>query len=185
MKKRFEFIKKNKNSIEITRKPISDNRGLFERLFCKKEFKNLIKEKNVVQINRAYTKSKATIRGMHYQVGNTTEDKIVTCLKGRVFDVIIDARKDSKNFLKWYSCILDSKNNTSSFVPHGFAHGYQTLTNNCELIYFHTDYYDKGASRIINCFDPIVNIKWPLKFKLVSKKDMNEKFIKKPLSEYK
>ena len=116
---------------------------------------------------------------MHYQIGNTTEDKIVTCLKGKVFDVIIDLRKNSKNFLKWHSCILDGKKNISIFVPHGFAHGYQALTNNCELIYFHTDYYNKSKSKIINCFDPIINIMWPLKTKLVSKKDMNKKFIKK------
>ena len=179
MEKKFNFIKKSKNSIEIKRKPIGDNRGFFERLFCKKEFNSLIKEKNIVQINRAYTKSKATIRGMHYQNGNSTEDKIVTCLKGKVFDVIIDLRKDSKNFLKWYSCILDGKKNISTYVPYGFAHGYQTLTNNCELIYFHTDYYDKSESKIINCFDTTINIKWPLKFKLVSKKDMNKKFINK------
>ena len=74
---------------------------------------------------------------------------------------------------------MDEKKNISTFVPHGFAHGYQTLTNNCELIYFHTDYYDKNESKIINSFDPLINIKWPLKCKLVSKKDMNKKFIKK------
>ena len=179
MKKRFNFIKKIKHPIKIKREPIIDNRGSFERLFCQKEFNSLIKKKNIVQINRAYTENKATIRGMHFQMGNTAEEKIVTCLRGRVFDVVIDLRKKSKNFLKWYSCILDEEKNISTFVPHGFAHGYQTLTNNCELIYFHTDYYDKSESKIINCFDPLINIKWPLKFKLVSNKDMNKKFIKK------
>jgi len=177
MKKKFNFIKKNKQLVKIKREPISDNRGTFERLFCKKEFNSLVGEKNIVQINRAYTNSKATIRGMHYQSGNTIEDKVVTCLNGRVFDVIIDLRKKSKNFLKWYSCILDGEKNISTFIPHGFAHGYQTLTNNCELIYFHTDYYDKRNSKILNCFDPAINIKWPLKFKLASKKDINKKFI--------
>jgi len=179
MKKRFRIIKKNKNPIRIKREPINDSRGSFERLFCKKELNNITKEKNIVQINRAYTKDKATIRGMHYQNNNTKEDKIVTCLNGRVFDVIIDLRKKSKNFLKWYSCVLDSKKNISTFVPYGFAHGYQTLTNECELIYFHTDYYSKRDSKIINCFDPSINIKWPLKFKLISTKDINKKFINK------
>ena len=179
MKKKFDFTNRNKFPIKIIRKPINDNRGSFERLFCKKEFSNYLNKKNIVQINRAHTKSKATIRGMHYQTGNTAEDKVVTCIKGRVFDVVIDLRKNSKNFLKWYSCILDGKKSMSTFVPHGFAHGYQTLTNNCELIYFHTDYYAKRNSKIINIFDPAVRIKWPLKFKLVSKKDMNKKFINK------
>ena len=179
MKKRFNFIKKDKHPIKIKREPIIDNRGFFERLFCQKEFNNLIKKKNIVQINRAYTKNKATIRGMHYQIGKTLEEKLVTCVKGRVFDVIIDLRKNSKNFLKWYSCILDEKKNISTFVPYGFAHGYQTLTNNCELIYFHTDYHKKSESKIINCFDPTVNIKWRLKPKLISIKDMNKSFIKK------
>ena len=177
MKKKFNFIKKNKQLVKIKREPISDNRGSFQRLFCKKEFNSLIGKKNIVQINRAYTKSKATIRGMHYQIGNTTEDKVVTCIKGRVFDVVIDLRKKSKNFLKWHSCILDCEKNISTFIPHGFAHGYQTLTNNCELIYFHTDYYDIKNSKIINFLDPAINIKWPLKSKLLSKKDFNKKFI--------
>ncbi len=179
MKKRFRIIKKNNDPIKIKREPINDNRGSFERLFCKKDLNNIIREKNIVQVNRAYTKDKATIRGMHYQNNNTKEDKIVTCLNGRVFDVIIDLRKKSKNFLKWYSFILDSKKNISTFVPYGFAHGYQTLTDECELIYFHTDFYSKRDSKIINCFDPLIDIKWPLKFKLISNKDINKKFINK------
>ena len=121
MKKRFNFTKKNKYLIKIKREPIIDNRGSFERLFCQKEFKSLIEKKNIVQINRAYTENKATIRGMHYQVGNTTEDKIVTCLGGRVFDVVIDLRKNSKNFLKWHSCILDGKKKYFYFYTPWFC----------------------------------------------------------------
>ena len=121
MKKKFNFIKKKKYPIKVKRKPIIDNRGTFERLFCQKEFNSLIKKKNIVQINKAYTENKATIRGMHYQMGNTTEDKIVTCLTGRVFDVIIDLRKKSKNFLKWYSCILDEKKKYFYFCTSWFC----------------------------------------------------------------
>ena len=121
MKKRFNFIKKDKYSIRIKREPIIDNRGSFERLFCQKEFNKLVKKKKIVQINRAYTENKATIRGMHYQIGNTAEDKIVTCLRGKVFDVIIDLRKNSKNFLKWHSCILDGKKKYFYFCTTRFC----------------------------------------------------------------
>ena len=179
MKKRFNFIKKNKYLIKIKREPIIDNRGSFERLFCQKEFKSLIEKKNIVQINRAYTENKATIRGMHYQVGNTTEDKIVTCLRGRVFDVVIDLRKNSKNFLKWHSCILDGKKNISTFVPHGFAHGYQTLTNNCELLYMHSNFYSQEAEGALNAFDPKINISWPLEVTEMSDRDRNSPLIDK------
>jgi len=178
MDKRFKFPKKKNPIFIVSRKKIKDPRGFFERLYCKKEFYALLKYKDIKQINRAYTKIKGTIRGMHYQVGGNSEDKIITCVKGKVFDVIVDIRKDSKNFLKWYGKILDSKLNNSNFVPYGFAHGYQSLTNECEMIYFHTDFYYKSRSKIVNCFDPKLSIKWPLKTSLIiSKKDKDMKFI--------
>ena len=95
----------------------------------------------------------------------------MTCLRGKIFDVIVDIRKDSKNFLKWYGKILDNKSNLTNFVPYGFAHGYQTLTDNCEILYFHTDYYYKKSSRVLSCFDKSMDIKWPLKTSLISDKD--------------
>jgi len=178
MGKRFNFTRKNRNSShQIKRKKIIDSRGFFERIYCRKEFFTLLKNKNIKQINRAYTIKKATLRGMHYQTGGSLEDKIVTCIKGKVFDVIVDIRKNSKNFLKWYGTTLDSQSNFSNFVPYGFAHGYQTLTDECEIIYFHTDYYYKQSSKIISCFDPKIGVQWPLKTRLISIKDKEKTFI--------
>ena len=177
MKKRFNFIKKDKHPIKIKREPIIDNRGFFERLFCQKEFNNLIKKKNIVQINRAYTKNKATIRGMHYQIGKTLEEKLVTCVKGRVFDVIIDLRKNSKNFLKYKVFILDSSTNNLLIIPKGFAHGFQSLTNNCEIIYCHSETYNPKKELSINPLDPNISINWPLKKPIISSKDLNSQYI--------
>ena len=179
MDNRFKFFSSKQGpAYLINRKKIKDSRGNFERLYCEKEFIKILKYKNIKQINRAFTKKRATIRGMHYQVGANFEDKIVSCLKGRVYDVTIDLRKNSKNFLKWYGKIIDSKSSYSNYVPYGFAHGYQTLTDECEMIYFHTDFYYKNRSKIINCFDPKIGIDWPLKNSLIiSKKDKEMKFI--------
>lgn len=179
MNKRFIFSKKKvgKNSL-IVRKKIKDFRGYFERLYCDKEFVKLISKKSIKQINRSYTKKRGTIRGMHYQIGGCMEDKIVTCIKGKIFDVIIDIRRGSKNFLKWYGKILDSNSAQSNFVPYGFAHGYQTLTRDCEVLYFHTDFYSKKRSKVINCFDNKINIKWPINNpQIVSNKDKFMNFL--------
>jgi dTDP-4-dehydrorhamnose 3,5-epimerase len=179
MNKRFIFTKIRKpKSHSVTRKKIKDFRGYFERLYCEKEFIKLLKKKNIKQINRSYTKKRGTIRGMHYQIGGRLEDKIVTCIKGKVFDVIIDIRKESKNFLRWYGKILDSNSTYSNFVPYGFAHGYQTLTKDCEVLYFHTDFYSKKRSKVINCLDTKICIKWPIKNRqITSKKDKNMNFL--------
>ena len=175
MGNRFKFEIKKNNLVSIKRKKRVDKRGYFERLYCGKEYNKALKLKYVAQINRAYTKKKGTVRGLHYQLGHNSEEKVVTCIKGKVFDVIVDIRKNSKNFLKWYGKILDSSSNVTNFVPYGFAHGYQTLTDDCEMLYFHSDYYSKQASKIIGCFDPKINIKWPLNAKLISNKDKSIK----------
>lgn len=179
MNKRFLFSKKKVGkSLPIARNKIKDFRGYFERLYCDKEFIKLIRKKNIKQINRSYTKKRGTIRGMHYQIGGGMEDKIVTCIKGKIFDVIIDIRKDSKNFLKWYGKTLDSNSIYSNFVPYGFAHGYQTLTNECEILYFHTDFYSKKRSKVINCLDTKIGIKWPINnHQIISEKDKLKKFL--------
>ena len=176
-KQRFEITKKKNKSVVIKRKKLSDTRGFLERLFCKKEFNKILGKKEIVQINRSLTKKRGTIRGMHYQVGSSAEDKIITCIKGKVYDVIVDLRKKSKTFLKSYSFILDQKKNTSIFVPAGFAPGFQTLTDNCELIYFHTNYYNFKKSKTLNYLDPKLKISWPIKTTSISKKDKKQNFI--------
>lgn len=161
---------------------ISDSRGYFERLFCKKEFKKKGLEKNICQINHTLTKIKGTIRGMHYQISPEEEDKIVTCIKGKIFDVAIDIRKKSKTFLDWQGFILDSKNRKMIYIPKGFAHGFQTLSNNCELLYFHTAYYNKNTERTIKYNDSKINIKWKIEVKNISKKDSTVSLLKQDFS---
>ena len=151
-------------------KNINDKRGFFGRLFCKKIFgKNF---KNISQINRSLTKKKFTIRGMHYQAPPFSEDKIIICTKGKIFDVAIDLRKKSKTFGKWQSVILSSKNNKMFLIPKGFAHGFMSLEKNTEIIYFVSEFYNPKKEKGVLYNDPFFSIKWPAKPTLVSKKDL-------------
>tara|TARA_Y100001958_G_scaffold149934_1_gene133113 strand:+ start:411 stop:941 length:531 start_codon:yes stop_codon:yes gene_type:complete len=172
---KFKYTKiKNLKIASI--KNINDKRGFFGRLFCKKLFgKNF---KNISQINRSFTKKKFTIRGMHYQVPPFSEDKIIFCTKGKIFDVAIDLRKKSKTFGKWHSVILSSKNNKMFLIPKGFAHGFMSLEKNTEIIYFVSQFYNSKKERGVLYKDPFFSIKWPAKPSKISKKDLNWPIIK-------
>ena len=153
----------------------NDNRGSFIKLYSENFFKK--KKFQIRQVNYSLNKTKGTIRGMHYQVGGFAEEKIVTCIKGKIFDVVIDLRKNSKTYLKWYKIILNSKYKRSLFVPKGFAHGFQTLDDNTEIIYLHSKNHSKKHERTINSIDPKISIKWPIKKKIFSYKDRRQHFI--------
>ena len=140
--------------------------------FAKKGFNFSIKQINHVVVNK-----KGTIKGMHFQVPPYSEIKVVNVIKGKIFDILIDVRKDSKNFLNWKSFILNSKENKSLLVPQGFAHGFQTLNDNCEIIYCHSELYKSTKELSINPFDPIVDISWPIKVSNISLKDKKTNFI--------
>jgi len=120
---------------------------------------------------------KGTVRGMHMQLPPYAETKIVSCLKGAVFDVVIDMRHGSKTFLLWHGEKLSEKNRKSLIVPEGFAHGFQALTNNCEIIYFVTEPYTPNAEQGINVQDKRIGIKWPLEITCLSEKDKKNMFI--------
>ncbi len=150
-----------------------DNRGIFEKLFSKNEFDSIGIKKEIVEVNHSITRKKYTIRGMHFQKRPFTETKIIKCLKGRVFDVMIDLRGNSKTFLKWYGLILSEDNYKMAVIPDGFAHGFQTLTNNCHMLYFHTEIYKKEYEEGIRYDDPIINIQWKHKASEISDKDKN------------
>jgi len=165
-----------KDLYQIERKLIDDNRGQFTRLYCANEFKKFVNS-NIMQTNFSMTKKKGTIRGLHYQISTFKEDKIVTCLEGKVFDVAVDLRKGSKTFLKWYSIILDHKLKNSILIPKGFAHGFQSLTQKTTLLYFHTNFYNVNYENGINPLDKKINIKWPIDVKNISKKDKNYNFL--------
>ena len=133
--KRIKIIKtKIKDLTVVDIKSISDSRGFFQRIFCERELSGLLKNKNIVQLNRSFTKKSGSVRGLHFQNPPFAECKLVFCLKGEVYDVAVDLRMKSKTFLKHHSEILNEKNNRMMIIPEGFAHGFQTLSKNTELI---------------------------------------------------
>jgi dTDP-4-dehydrorhamnose 3,5-epimerase len=155
----------------------TDKRGEFIKLFSKDNLKKIGWNKNIFQINYSVTKKKGTIRGMHYQIGKFKEEKIVTCIKGSLYDVVIDMRKNSPTYLKWFGIILSKKNKLSLHIPENFAHGFQTLEDNTEVIYIHSNYYNPKKEITINPLDPATKIKWKNKIKFMSKKDKQSELL--------
>ena len=155
----------------------SDDRGWFARFYCKNDFKEIGYEKEWVQLNHSVSYKKGAIRGMHYQVKPYREIKMVKCIAGAVYDVIIDLRRDSKTFLKWFDQELSAKNRKMLFIPEGFAHGFQCLEDNCELIYHHSEFYTPGAEGGIRYDDPSVAIEWPLTPTVLSDRDKSHPYL--------
>jgi dTDP-4-dehydrorhamnose 3,5-epimerase len=156
-------------SIELL--PKVDERGSFLRVFCQREFRNIRPDLGFVQINMSDNKNKGTIRGMHYQLAPSAEAKLVSCVAGRVLDVIVDIRRGSPTFLRHVTIELSPENNRLVFIPEGFAHGFQTLCDDSRLIYFHTQFYDPDREAGIHYADPAVGIEWPLDDVVASRKD--------------
>ena len=168
----MEFLKtKFENAFLINFTSHTDERGSFFRFYCQNEFKENSININWIQMNHSINKEKGTIRGLHFQVEPYSEIKLVRCIKGSVFDVIVDLRKDSDTYLQWQSFELSSKNCNAILIPKGFAHGFQTLEKNSELIYLHSEYYNKEYERGIYFNDKSLNIKWPIKKIIISSKD--------------
>ncbi len=157
--------------IDIEKK--EDNRGFFARTFCANEFADNNLESKFVQANTSFNYKKGTLRGMHYQKSPYEEDKLVRCTRGSIFDAIIDLRKDSPTYKKWFGIELSAENRKSLFVPKGFAHGYMTLEDNSEVTYLVTQFYTPDADSGIKFNDPAFNIEWPITPVLVSEKDLN------------
>ena len=162
----------------IKRENYKDKRGSFDRIFCQTNLKNILKTKNICQINRTLTKKEGTVRGLHFQHSPHAEVKIVSCLKGKVWDVAVDIRKGSPTFLKYHSVVLSEENLESFFIPEGFAHGFQTLTNDCEMLYFHTADYNVESEGTINALDHRLKIKWPKIITDQSERDNNHPMLK-------
>lgn len=157
----------------IQLEPYADKRGMFTRLFCWDEVKQIGHHKQILQINHSLTKKKGTVRGMHFQHPPKAEIKIVKCLHGSVWDVIIDLRSSSATLLKWHGELLSADNQKMMYIPQGFAHGFQTLEENTELLYLHTEFYDPKYEGGIRFNDPIINITWPLTVAEISEKDQS------------
>jgi dTDP-4-dehydrorhamnose 3,5-epimerase len=157
----------------------SDGRGWFSRYFDKNEFLTIGHRKEWVQMNHSFTTHKGTIRGMHYQVAPYKEIKMIRCIAGAVFDVIIDIRRDSPTFLQWFGTELSAVNRKMLYIPEGFAHGFQSLTDNAELIYHHSEFYTPGSEGGIRYDDKKTAIKWPLPLSIISERDANHSYIDK------
>ena len=180
MKQHLKFLKSEIEGLyTIERSQIEDERGFFSRFFCEEEYKNIGFIQPIRQMNNSFTKKKGSVRGMHFQNAPFQETKIVRCIKGKIFDVAVDIRKNSPTFLKWHSEILTADKGNSLFIPAGFAHGFQTLTSNCELLYMHSNFYNQEAEGALNAFDPKINISWPLEVTEISDRDRNIPLIDK------
>lgn len=181
---------KIKGAYLIDFEPYVDGRGYFLRTFCKNENKNFEINKfvsdeisfDIVQVNRSFTKKKGTVRGLHFQEAPHAEDKIIQCLGGEIYDVVLDLRKNSDTFKKWISVKLTDKKKQALLVPKGCANGFQTMKNNCLIEYFMSEFYYPESGNGVRWNDPAFKIKWPIKKPFLSEKDKNWPNYKNPLA---
>jgi dTDP-4-dehydrorhamnose 3,5-epimerase len=155
----------------VERQQVGDTRGFLSRLFCADELAAAGWRKPVAQINQTLTRRQGTVRGMHYQRPPHAEMKLVTCLHGAVFDVAVDLRSGSPTFLRWHAEELSAANRRALLIPEGFAHGFQTLAADCELVYLHSVPYVPEAESGLNPQDPMLRIAWPLDIAELSARD--------------
>jgi dTDP-4-dehydrorhamnose 3,5-epimerase len=148
-----------------------DDRGFFARLFCINEYDQHNLDRNIVQVNNSLSKDKGTLRGIHYQLAPKAETKIVRCIKGSLYDVIVDLRPGSPTFLKWFGAELSADNRMMMFVPKGFGHAFLTLEENTEAFYMVTEFYAPEFERGIRWNDPKIGIEWPIDPVVISDKD--------------
>lgn len=163
----------------IERQRLGDPRGSLSRLFCAEELAAAGWVKAIAQINHTVTGTRGTIRGMHFQHPPHAEMKLVSCLRGEVFDVAVDLRMGSPTFLRWHGEILSGANNRAFLIPEGFAHGFQTLTADVEMLYCHSAPYAPGSEGGFHPLDPVLAIAWPLPVRLpmLSDRDQNHPMI--------
>lgn len=150
---------------------IEDNRGFFARSFCTQEFKNHGLNPHLEQCNISYNYKMGTMRGMHYQIGDKSEDKVVRCTMGKIYDIIIDLRLSSETYRHWVGLELSAQNRLMLYIPQGFAHGFQTLEDDTEVFYQMTESFSPEHARGIRWNDPSFNLQWPYDPTVISAKD--------------
>jgi dTDP-4-dehydrorhamnose 3,5-epimerase len=155
----------------IERQRLGDSRGFLSRLFCAEELAAAGWCKSIAQINHTFTAKHGTVRGMHYQHPPHAEMKLVTCIQGEVWDVAVDLRAGSPTFLQWHAEPLSSENHRALLIPEGFAHGFQTLSDDVILIYFHSATHQADAEAALNAHDPRLTITWPNPITELSSRD--------------
>ena len=151
--------------------PIGDQRGFFSRAFCQREFDQAGLSPVVAQCNISTNTKKGTLRGMHYQVAPATEAKLVRCIRGAIYDVIIDMRQGSPTYLEHFGIELTDQNRSALWVPPMFAHGYQALSEETEIFYLVNEFYSPGHEQGLRHDDPHFGIEWPIEVTELSDKD--------------
>jgi len=164
---------KLKGAYTIELKLIEDDRGFFARTFCVQEFEAQGLNPRIVQCNVSYNKQKGTLRGMHYQAAPHAEAKLVQCIRGAIFDVMIDLRPESATFKQWLGVELTADNRRMLYIPEGFAHGFQTLEDETEVFYQMSQFYAPQSAQGLRWDDPAFQIEWPADKRIISSKDLS------------
>jgi dTDP-4-dehydrorhamnose 3,5-epimerase len=155
----------------VERKEMQDDRGHLSRLFCNEELASAGWRKPIAQVTQSFTRRRGTVRGMHYQLSPRAEMKLVTCLRGAIWDVAVDLRAGSPTILRWHAEELSAMNHRALLIPEGFAHGFQALTEDCELLYLHSEAHSPRHEAGINPRDPVLSISWPVRITGMSTRD--------------
>ena len=153
--------------------PFKDERGLFARFFCSRELERIMVDKKIVNVNFSRTLRAGALRGLHFQRPPHQEMKLIRCIRGAVYDVLVDIRRDSSSRLHWHGEWLTEDNMNMVCVPEGFAHGFQALTDNCEVLYLTTHFFSPEAEDGLRFDDPALGIRWPLPVSVLSRKDLS------------
>ncbi|MGE3910871.1 MAG: dTDP-4-dehydrorhamnose 3,5-epimerase [Chloroflexota bacterium] len=160
---------------------IEDQRGFFARIFCTEEMEAFGMQTGIVQMNLSHNLRKGVVRGMHYQIEPAPEAKLMRCIRGAIYDVIIDMRPASPTYLQWFGVELTAENRRALYVPPMFAHGYQALTDGAEVIYPTTGVYTPACERGVRHDDPAIGIGWPIPPTEISEKDRTWPLISVPV----
>ena len=160
----------------ITPEKKEDERGFFQRVLCKKEMAQMGIDFSIVNINSAYNKKTGTLRGLHKQLPPYEETKLIHCVKGRIYDVAVDTRENSKTFGQYVGVELSDENNKMLLVPKGYSHGYLTLCDDCQLVYYVDEYYAPDNEIGYKFDDKVFAINWPINVEFISKKDDEFKY---------
>jgi dTDP-4-dehydrorhamnose 3,5-epimerase len=148
-----------------------DERGFFARAYCEREFDKAGLQPGFAQVNTSSSAHRGTLRGMHYQAAPHSENKMVRCIRGSFFDVVLDLRPQSPSFGKWFGADLSADNRDMMYIPQGCAHGFLTLEDDVEALYFTSAFYEPAAERGVRWNDPRFGIAWPFKPVILSERD--------------
>ena len=157
----------------IEPEPVSDGRGLFARTWCQRDFESQGLTAKLAQCSVSFNARRATLRGMHFQAEPHAEAKLVRVTRGAIYDVALDLRPDSSTYLQWFAAELSSDNRHMLYIPEGYAHGFQTLTDDAEVFYQISEFYEPDAGRGVRWNDPAFDIGWPLGNPILSDRDRN------------